>query len=279
MEKPLYDNPREPFIDQLLAAAPNQWPNADSTKCFILKAVDIVGSAMFGADWRGNELSVLNWPIRPKVAYDSYRENLTRYREDRAEFAKFHGLTSNEINAHVQSYYEHISRLAELKWLQGEQLAWETNQAATVRLERVASCLAQKCRDGDISGFYRMKGGGRLDPMGPEDWNVEDIVSKYFANGGYQRWIADSHPAQQLFVYIFFDMSEINAIAARLDPSICSKRTYDEAVQWCVDWITNGKGNGMDKAWDEFKTDPKHKGLTRDDFFRPAWKEAKTKVS
>ena len=230
MEKPVFENPREPFIDRLLVADPSQWPKADSTKCFILKAVNIVGSAMFGSDWRGNELSVLNWPIEPNVAYDSYQKNLTRYREDRAEFAKFHGLTSmtsNEINAHVQSYYEHISRLVELKWLQGEQIAWETNQAATVRLEGVASCLAQKCRDGDISGFYRMKDGGRLNPMVPEDWNVEDIVSKFLAHGGYQRWFNDSPPAQQLPVFIFFDKSEIEATAAMLQHNVISKSATD----------------------------------------------------
>lgn len=278
MEKPLYDNPREPIIDRLLAAEPSQWPKADSTKCFILKAVDIVGSAMFGSKWNGNELSVLNWPIQPKFAYSAYQENVTKYSEVQAGLVKFHGLTNNEFNAHVLSYYEHISRLTGLKWLQHEQDAWETNQAASVRLEGVASCLAQKCRDGDISGFYRMKGGGRLNPMVPDDWNVEDIVSKFLANGGYQRWFTDSLPAQQLVVYIFFNTSEINAIAAMLDPSITRKRSHAEVVQWCVDWITAGKGNWMDTAWDKFKTDPKHAGLSRDHFFRPAWSEAKTKV-
>jgi hypothetical protein len=48
-------------------------------------------------------------------------------------------------------------------------------------------------------------------------------------------------------------------------------------VQWCRDWIAQGRGNGMDKAWDVFKTLPARKGLSRDDSFRPAWIEAKTK--
>ena len=51
---------------------------------------------------------------------------------------------------------------------------------------------------------------------------------------------------------------------------------HSRVVEWCRDWIESGKGNGMDKAWIAFRDDPQHAGLSRDDAFRPAWKEAKT---
>lgn len=50
---------------------------------------------------------------------------------------------------------------------------------------------------------------------------------------------------------------------------------HSRVVEWCRHWIESGKGNGMDKAWEAFRTDPQHAGLSRDDAFRPAWKEAK----
>lgn len=50
---------------------------------------------------------------------------------------------------------------------------------------------------------------------------------------------------------------------------------YSEVVAWCRRWIESGKGNGMDKAWKDFQAEPGHVGLSRDDVFRPAWKDAK----
>ena len=52
--------------------------------------------------------------------------------------------------------------------------------------------------------------------------------------------------------------------------------SHSEVVGWCKRWIESGNGNGMDKAWDDFKSDPTHAGLSRDDVFRPAWRTAKT---
>jgi len=60
-------------------------------------------------------------------------------------------------------------------------------------------------------------------------------------------------------------------------PSAVSPMTHDEIVVWCRAWINEGKGNGMDRAWDAFKALPEAQGLSRDDVFRPAWRDAKTK--
>ena len=50
---------------------------------------------------------------------------------------------------------------------------------------------------------------------------------------------------------------------------------HQHTVNWCRSWIVEGKGTGMDLAWDAFKVEPGHAGLSRDNVFRPAWKEAK----
>ena len=55
-----------------------------------------------------------------------------------------------------------------------------------------------------------------------------------------------------------------------------SKQRHEIAVAWCRAWILERRGNGMDSAWDEFKIDPRHAGSSRDNVFRPAWKNAKT---
>lgn len=54
-----------------------------------------------------------------------------------------------------------------------------------------------------------------------------------------------------------------------------ARPSHDEVVAWCRRWIADGKGNGMDPAWLVFRADPAHSGLTREDVFRPAWREAK----
>ena len=56
-----------------------------------------------------------------------------------------------------------------------------------------------------------------------------------------------------------------------------SRLSHVDCVRWCEAWIMAGKGNGENKAWLDFKADPAHTGLSRDNVFRPAWKQAKTK--
>lgn len=60
-------------------------------------------------------------------------------------------------------------------------------------------------------------------------------------------------------------------------PTETARMSHAEVVQWCEAWIAEGHGNGMDKAWAAFKMLPGAVGLSRDDSFRPAWREAKTK--
>lgn len=52
------------------------------------------------------------------------------------------------------------------------------------------------------------------------------------------------------------------------------KATHIEMVQWCERWLASGK-LGMNQAWPAFSNEPRFKGCSRDDCFRPAWNEAK----
>jgi hypothetical protein len=52
------------------------------------------------------------------------------------------------------------------------------------------------------------------------------------------------------------------------------KTTHQDVVKWCKEWLANGRG-GQTKAWPVFSKVPQFKGCSRDDWFRPAWDEAK----
>jgi hypothetical protein len=52
---------------------------------------------------------------------------------------------------------------------------------------------------------------------------------------------------------------------------------FEDVVAWCRGWIANGKGNDSNKAWHAFSKLPEFEGCSRDEVFRNAWKEVKTK--
>lgn len=55
---------------------------------------------------------------------------------------------------------------------------------------------------------------------------------------------------------------------------------YEEVLAWCADWLASqrstGKGTGENIAWPDFKREPRHEGLSREDVFRPAFRAAKS---
>lgn len=61
-------------------------------------------------------------------------------------------------------------------------------------------------------------------------------------------------------------------------PGAGTTASYGRVVEWCLDWIATEKGKNGNKAWQAFNATPEFRGCTREDFFRPAWEEAKTKV-
>lgn len=52
---------------------------------------------------------------------------------------------------------------------------------------------------------------------------------------------------------------------------------HDEVISWCRNWLADPKtGNGETPAWKVFQHIARFKGHSREDSFRPAWREAKT---
>jgi len=53
--------------------------------------------------------------------------------------------------------------------------------------------------------------------------------------------------------------------------------SHEEIVQWCVDWMLANNCMGEKKAWPQFANHSRYSGmgLSRDQWFRPAWKDAK----
>ncbi|MEO6092898.1 MAG: hypothetical protein ABIT04_11695 [Novosphingobium sp.] len=111
----------------------------------------------------------------------------------------------------------------------------------------------------------------RLGLLTPFDKNGRDMPFAIFRSVGTdesaQDWL-------RLQPQPLFASSEVIAQFPASPPNQRLK-TDDEVVDWCRSWINEGKG-GMDKAWDTFKHLPDSKGLSRDDVFRPAWKQARS---
>lgn len=55
---------------------------------------------------------------------------------------------------------------------------------------------------------------------------------------------------------------------------------HKEVVAWCVDWLARQRSAGLRTgeklAWPEFQAVARHVGLSRDDVFRPAFRDAKS---
>jgi hypothetical protein len=75
--------------------------------------------------------------------------------------------------------------------------------------------------------------------------------------------------------YLFVELVRDGVFCRWPHPVNVPRKSHDDVVVWCERWIESGQGNGMDKAWEGFSSAPEHAGLSRDDVFRPAWKEAK----
>jgi hypothetical protein len=68
-----------------------------------------------------------------------------------------------------------------------------------------------------------------------------------------------------------------NLILAFPSLSKAPAATHADAVNWCQVWASSGRGTDGNKAWKEFTKQPQFEGWSRDDCFRPAWNEKKTK--
>lgn len=97
---------------------------------------------------------------------------------------------------------------------------------------------------------------------------------------GFARWTSRSDDPDYFPDDGYFDVEVCRDDLMREFPAppLAAKPSHDEVVSWCRHWIETGKGNGSARAWAAFQKMREFKGCSRDDVFRPAWNEAKTKV-
>lgn len=214
---------------------PAYWPKADTGKCCIFEAINMVGRAMHGDRWDNSELRALDWPMPPA---DAEELRLAELRKPVAvskapppasitnvNYGQTPGRTSAPItrnyDSHVSARWQH----EHANLVQGEQALWETNHAALARLLAATEWLAQQCRDKVINAFVRFQTGGMLSEMQFWEWNVDTPLFTFVASGGFNRWYVELNPPQQFPVFIFFERDAIARATATFEhaPSIIAE--------------------------------------------------------
>lgn len=209
----IYQTERTPIIEFLNLRNRDGWPKADSSKCSVFEAIELVGSATFGPDWTGEELHSLHWFVAPKVAED---ERLRRMNMPApinsgggAGIVRRFEPPPPPQRQHVVDWIDHISETRRAEAVASEQELWEANRALASRLTNVFDWIASKCRDGELASFCRFKTGGQIMPVGPHEWNIEFPIARFLAKGSYSRWFVNVQPPKQWDVYMFFDRTNL----------------------------------------------------------------------
>lgn len=123
-----------------------------------------------------------------------------------------------------------------------------------------------------FSQFDVSTGGVRRQPHGSPDVLWQDDPHSFDRESE-----AFSDDARAADGYLFVEVERDDVLRRWPHPVKTPRMSHDEVVAWCKCWIASGRSNGMDKAWQSFSVAPEHVGLSRDDVFRPAWKEAKAR--
>jgi hypothetical protein len=196
---PTYD-PANRIVRLPTVQIPAAWPKAPSQFVFILEAVNVVGAALSGADWTGGELLAVSWLESPRAQ----RQLARRFRP------------SPPIPHSLANPYQRKTDKPEpvehLKDWQAEKLNehWEANAKASDRLFKAVDWIAQKCRDGELTAFWRLRtGGGPLRPMNPYEWNVDTPLSTFVSEGGNKRYCRELKTAGPFETFVFFEKAQL----------------------------------------------------------------------
>lgn len=204
-ENPMHD-PAKRIIRFPTVQFPNSWPKAPSQYAFIYAAINLVGAAIFGSDWSGEELLAVTW-------IESPRAERTRARVFRPTPPVPHSLSNPRPREPVRyAPIEHV-----LDW-KAEKLheQWEANRSAAERLNKSVDWIAQKCRDGELRSFYRLRvGGGPVMPMSAHEWNVDIPLMTFVSNGGNNRFCRDLKSAGPFDTFVFFEKDELLNVLRR----------------------------------------------------------------
>ena len=216
---------------------PERWPKADSGRCSIFEAVNIVGAAKFGQEWTTFELSALYWNEQPKDAEARRLAVLQRAKLRPKPPPPSPTIGSRLIRvpndpdyrAHVSCRNAYLIDLAQQQAVLKEQQRWEKNNEHLARLVSATEWLAGQCRDASLQTYYRFQVGGALLQMQPSDWNIEDPLRSFVAAGGYERGFLNEGKYNRWPVFIFFDREQLARAVSVLSyaPAVVSTTSLD----------------------------------------------------
>lgn len=185
---------------------PENWPKAPSKYAFIFEAINLTGKALFAADWTGKELAAVIWQQSPRQ--ERAQAHIPPARGGGTGGSRTVGripLPKPRFDFHVQDW------LAEQR-----QPLWEENRRALKRLELVTEWLAQRCRDGELSSFARLRDGGEIFPVRASEWNVDVPLAEFVVMGGSRRRFYEMGLRNGPFdSYVFFDRLNLQEMLAR----------------------------------------------------------------
>lgn len=136
--------------------------------------------------------------------------------------------------------------------------------------DRLESALLFAIQQGRVATRGRETATGEYRPLETIQWRGRAIS----ALSGAVHLIAEGGQGEPFFHDIALCRSDL---LSEFPKEKLRPLPHQAIVNWCRSYLDTGKGNG-NKAWEVFRKVPEHSGLSRDDVFRPAWNEAKTKI-
>lgn len=172
------------------------WPKVNSSKMFVLEAVNVVGHAEFGEQWTNHELDAMRSWEQPLLDYKRFLERQIADAEGR-EFVetplKLGDIKSRYLSKSYEDFYrEKAEELSELhaslqkppQSILDEQAEWEINKASLDRLRHVASWIGTRARDKQLEGYYQVDGDRELRALDHVEWNCNSDFTGWLVTAG-----------------------------------------------------------------------------------------------
>ena len=177
---------------------PDLWPKVDSSKIFVLEAVNKVGRSEYGEKWTDDELSadITNFKGSPLEAYYSKLAHDIGILE-RSQYTYIpQSLADNDVRSPQPSKFDFERKKAEdlsdLRRLMDDspeavleqQKKWDDDLSKVERLRHVARWIGDRARDGKLLGYYQAAGDRDPHPLLPANWNCTDDLRDWLINAG-----------------------------------------------------------------------------------------------
>lgn len=194
-----------------------EWPKCSSSLVFLWEALLIAGRAKFGADWTGQELNVLDWPVSPNSDSERQVEQEKKLAAQTRPALKL-GSRSPPVPGSIllhEDFSSHVWAQRLYVYTRTQQIAWEANRSALARLRETSQWLHDQFRNSLIPTFAR-EVGTPSEPVAlpPNEWYCENTFASRFATGQYKRWL--HQPSRLTAVYIFVDHAALEAAISTL---------------------------------------------------------------